>query len=103
MVYRLFIIGRKCMRVKQVGKTDIAVLCWLNESPAEEFKAQVVLEVLTGARSESLAYHHYQLKVLPHSVVDNSDCSPIGLTARETLLILAFQGALSASHFKEQG
>ena len=27
-----------------------------------EFKAQVVLEVLTGVRSESLACHHYQLK-----------------------------------------
>ncbi len=27
-----------------------------------EFKAQVVLEVLTGVRSESLACQHYQLK-----------------------------------------
>jgi hypothetical protein len=38
--------------------------------------------------------------VLPLSVVDNSVFSPNHLTAWETLLILASQGAHHAPHFK---
>jgi hypothetical protein len=38
--------------------------------------------------------------VLPLSMVDNSAFSPTGLTARETHLILASQGALPSPHIK---
>jgi len=39
--------------------------------------------------------------VLPLSVVDNSDFSANRLTALETLLMLASQGAYQAPHFKQ--
>jgi hypothetical protein len=38
--------------------------------------------------------------VLPLSMVDNSAFSPTGLTARETHIILASQGALPSPHIK---
>jgi len=41
--------------------------------------------------------------VQPLSVVDNSDCSPNGLTVRETRRILAFQGTLPSSYFQQRG
>jgi hypothetical protein len=37
------------------------------------------------------------------TVVDNSDFPPTGLTAQETLLLLASQEALPASHFQQRG
>src|SRR5436190_19671470 len=41
--------------------------------------------------------------VQPHSVVDNSDCSPTGLTGRQARLMLCFTGALHAPYFKRRG
>jgi hypothetical protein len=44
---------------------------------------------------------HRRLTVLPLSVGDNSDFSANHLTALETLLMLASQGAYQAPHFKQ--
>jgi hypothetical protein len=75
------------------------------------------LTALSGEEAEYLQRLHAHLQALQaepilllpprpalrFTVVDNSDFSPTGLTARETLLILASQEALPASHFQQRG
>ena len=57
-------------------------------------------EQIQGAGQQAMREALKQAVVLPHSVVDNSVFSPMGLTARETLLMLASQGSSPTSHFK---
>ena len=59
---------------------------------------EIITEALAAFRVAKMGKSS---RVLPLSVVDNSDFFPNRLTALETLLMLASQGAYQAPHFKQ--